>query len=39
MRRQSMSRSASRRTFKQGANKLHSKNKMNRFYMRGGIRL
>lgn len=39
MRRQKMSKKSSRKTFKKGANKTHSKNKMNGFHMRGGIRL
>jgi len=39
MRRQRMSKKKSRRTFRRGANKSHSKNKMNTHYMRGGIRL
>ncbi len=39
MKRQRMSRKSSRRTFRRGANKSHSKNRMNAFYMRGGIRL
>ena len=39
MRRQKMSRRSSRKTFKKGANREHSKNRMNSYYMRGGIRL
>lgn len=34
-----MSRRGSRKAFRRGANKMHSKNKMNGYYMRGGIRL
>lgn len=39
MKRQSMSRRSSRKTFRRGAKRTHSKNKMNSVFMRGGIRL
>lgn len=39
MKRQRMSRRSSRKTFRRGANKSHSKNRMNGVFMRGGIRL
>ncbi len=39
MRRQKMSRRSSRKTFRRGANKSHSRNRMNGQWMRGGIRL
>lgn len=39
MRRQSMSRRRSRKTFKKGVQKQHSRNRMNTYFMRGGIRL
>jgi len=39
MRRQKMSRRSSRKAFRRGANKVHSKNKMTNYFMRGGIRL
>ena len=39
MRRSKMSRGKSRRTFRNGVNRQHPKNRMEAFYMRGGIRL
>ena len=39
MKRQRMSRRSSRRSFRRGANREHSKNRMNGYFMRGGIRL
>ncbi len=39
MRRQKMSKRSSRKTFKKGANRSHSKNRMTSYFMRGGIRL
>lgn len=38
-RRSRMSRGKSRRTFRNGANRVHSKNNWDSYYMRGGIRL
>lgn len=39
MRRRKMSRKSSKRAFRNGANKRHSKNRMDNLMMRGGIRL
>ena len=39
MRRSKMSRGKSRRTFRNGVERQHPKNRMEAFYMRGGIRL
>lgn len=39
MRRKSMSRKSSRKTFRRGANRSHSRNRMDSYFMRGGIRL
>ena len=39
MRRKRMSRSRSRKTFRRGANRVHSKNRWDMYSMRGGIRL
>ncbi len=39
MRRSKMSRGKSRRTFRNGVQRQHPKNRMEAFYMRGGIRL
>lgn len=38
-RRSRMSRGRSRRAFRRGARRSHSKNKWDHYYMRGGIRL
>ncbi len=39
MKRQRMNRKRSRKTFRKGANRVHSKNRMDAYFMRGGIRL
>ena len=39
MRRKSMSKRSSKRNFKNGINRSHSKNRWSGYYMRGGIRL
>lgn len=39
MRRQKMSRKSSRRAFRNGVQRQHPKNRLNGFFMRGGIRL
>ncbi len=39
MRRSKMSRGQSKRTFKNGVNRQHAKNRMSAYHMRGGIRL
>jgi len=39
MKRSRMSRRSSRKTFRRGANRQHSKNRMDSYHMRGGIRL
>ncbi len=39
MRRQRMSKRNSRKTFRRGANRTHSKNRVQNYFMRGGIRL
>lgn len=38
-RRQRMSKQSSKRTFKRGVNRSHPKNRINAYFMRGGIRL
>lgn len=38
-RRSRMSRKSSRRAFKRGANRMHPRNKVQNYMMRGGIRL
>lgn len=38
-RRMKMSRKSSRRNFRNGVNREHSKNRMDSYFMRGGIRL
>jgi hypothetical protein len=38
-RRRPMSRKSSRREFKRGVNRQHPKNRMDSYFMRGGIRL
>ena len=39
MKRQRMSRRASKKAFRKGVNRQHSMNRMNAYFMRGGIRL
>lgn len=39
MARSKMSRGKSRREFRKGVNRSHPKNRMNAYFMRGGIRL
>ncbi len=39
MRRQKMGRKSSRKAFRRGAKKVNAKNRMQSYFMRGGIRL